>query len=221
MNISDGLISPLWLWLSHLIYWPVLLYAIYRAPWRHLSESESLHVLLGTTVGILMLWNLNAGVGTGPNLHLLGATLLTLMFGPQFALICLSLVLLGVTINDDSGWSSFALNALLAGVVPVWVSYQVFRIVDRYLPDNFFVYIFGCAFFGAALTMAAVGVVSTGVLGLADVYTVKYLLRNYLPFFLLMLFPEGFVTGMLMTLLVVYRPQWVSTFSDERYIKNK
>jgi uncharacterized membrane protein len=221
VNLSDGLISPLWLWLGHLIYWPLLLHAIYRAPWRHLSESESLHVLLGATVGVLVLWNLNAGVEAGLNLHLLGATLLTLMFGRQFALICLSLVLLAVTVNNASGWSTFALNAVVVGVLPVWVSYRVFRAVDRYLPNNFFVYIFGCAFFGAALSMATVGVVSTGVLGLADVYTVKYLLRNYLPFFILMLFPEGFVTGMLMTLLVVYRPQWVSTFSDERYIKNK
>jgi uncharacterized membrane protein len=29
---------------------------------------------------------------------------------------------------------------------------------------------------------------------------------------------EAMLTGMLVTLAVVYRPQWVATFDDERYI---
>lgn len=221
MNLTDGLFPPLWLWLGHLVYWPALVWAIVRAPWRHVRESESLHVLLGTTVGVIVLWNLSAGVDAGLNLHLLGVTLLTLMFGWEFALMCISLVLLAVTVNHHAGWSAFALNAVLLGVLPAWVSYGIARFVYLWLPHNFFVYIFGCAFFGAAITMATVGLVSTGVLGLADVYSFKYLTRYYLPFFLLMLFPEGFITGMIITLLVAYRPEWVTTFSDAQYIKNK
>jgi len=29
---------------------------------------------------------------------------------------------------------------------------------------------------------------------------------------------EAFISGMLVTVMVVWRPQWVATFSDERYL---
>jgi uncharacterized membrane protein len=32
---------------------------------------------------------------------------------------------------------------------------------------------------------------------------------------------EAVLTGMLATLLVVYKPEWVATFDDARYIRNK
>jgi uncharacterized membrane protein len=35
------------------------------------------------------------------------------------------------------------------------------------------------------------------------------------------MFPEAFVTGMLITIFVVYHPDWVKTFDDDRYIKGK
>ena len=37
-------------------------------------------------------------------------------------------------------------------------------------------------------------------------------------FIIVMLFPEGFLNGMLMTILVVYRPEWVSSFDDREYL---
>jgi len=40
----------------------------------------------------------------------------------------------------------------------------------------------------------------------------------YVPLFM---FPDAFVTGMLPGALVIYRPDWVVTFNDERYIAGK
>jgi uncharacterized membrane protein len=37
----------------------------------------------------------------------------------------------------------------------------------------------------------------------------------------LLSWPEAFTTGLMLTLLVVYKPQWVSTFDDERYLNDK
>ena len=42
-----------------------------------------------------------------------------------------------------------------------------------------------------------------------------------LPFFPLMFFPEGFINGWLMTVLVAFRPHWVYSFADEDYINGK
>ena len=44
---------------------------------------------------------------------------------------------------------------------------------------------------------------------------------NYLVLSLLMLFMEGMLNGMTMTLLVIYKPQWVYTFYDKFYINKK
>ncbi len=220
MNIPDGLLPAVWLWLGHLIYWPLLLHALRVAPWYHLRDKESLHVLLGAIVAVLLIWTMQAGFAQGMNLHLLGATLLTLMFGWRFAFLCMSLVVLGSTMNGGGGWVAFPVNALLLGALPVLVSHVVYRFADRKLPNHFFVYIFLCAFFGAAIAMGSVGLLSSALLHLSGVYSFEYINYNYLRYFPLLMFPEAFITGMIMTLLVVYYPRWVSTFDDARYLKN-
>ena len=35
---------------------------------------------------------------------------------------------------------------------------------------------------------------------------------------MLLAWGEAFATGMLVTLMVVYKPEWVSTFDDARYL---
>lgn len=221
MNLPDALLSSLLVWTGHIGYWPILLFAMVKAPWYHLKDSESLHVWLGATVMLLLLWSIKAGIGAGLTLHLLGMTLFTLMFGWQFAIISVTLILIGTTINGGGGWDAFGVNGLVMGVLPIAVSHTIYRAVERHLPNNFFVYIFVSAFGGGALAMALVGVVSSVVLVVADAYTLEYLRQFYLPYYIMMLFPEAFITGMLMSLFVVYRPGWVSTFSDERYLVNK
>ena len=45
------------------------------------------------------------------------------------------------------------------------------------------------------------------------------LFGDYVPYLLYLAFAEGTLTGMVLTLAVVYRPQWVATFDDARYLK--
>lgn len=220
MNFPDGLLPAMWLWLGHLLYWPLLWHALRRAPWARMRGSQLLHVLMGAVVAILLVWTMQAGFVQGLKLHLLGATMLVLMFGWQFAFLAMSVVLLGSTINGHGGWWVFPLNGLLLVALPVLISQGIFRFADRWLPNHFFIYIFLCAFFGAAAAMGAVGLVSTAVLHWADVYSFEYIHYNYLRYFPLLMFPEAFITGMIMTVLVVYYPRWVSTFDDARYLKN-
>jgi uncharacterized membrane protein len=126
-----------------------------------------------------------------------------------------------VTFYGLSGWESFSVNGLLMGVLPVMASYLVYRLADSKLPNHFFIYIFVNAFIGAAIAMALTGLAASGLLALAGAYTADYLTSNYLPYFLLMGWSEALLSGMMLTLLVVYRPQWVATFDDARYIRNK
>jgi uncharacterized membrane protein len=110
---------------------------------------------------------------------------------------------------------------MVLAVFPPLVVDRVRWMVDRYLPGNFFVYVFVTAFFGAALTVMATGLFSCGLMWLADVYPVAVLTDDYLPYYFLLGFAEAWLNGALITLMVVYLPHWVGTFDDQRYLLHK
>ena len=113
-------------------------------------------------------------------------------------------------------------NVLITGVIPVVITVSIWRIVDRYLPDNLFVFIFVCGFFGAALAALGAGLAGLGLvmLGAVDPEAV-YLAREYALFLPLLMPSEAFITGMLLSILMVYHPHWVATFDSHRYIDTK
>lgn len=221
MNLPEGLLAGEWLLAAWLLFIPLVLHALWQAPWRRLAESEQLNVWLGTIVVLMLLWSLKAGIKPGLSLHLLGTTLFALAFGPHLAFVGLSLVLAGVSLNGGAGWAEFAANALLMGGVGVLVTQAVLRFNERFLPQQCFVYIFANGFFGAALTLLATGTSVSLLLSLAGVYSLEYVLSEYLPYVLLLAFAEAWLSGMVVTLFIIYRPDWVSTFDDARYLRDK
>lgn len=172
-------------------------------------------------VVLTLIWSLKAGVKPGLSMHLLGATIFTLCFGRQLAFIGLSLVMVGITLNGAAGYLAYALNALLLAGLAVVVSQAMFNFVNRCLPTHFFVFIFANGFFASALTIIAVGMASTLFMGLADVYDFDYLTSEYLPYFVLLGFSEAWLSGMILTIFVIYRPNWVSSFDDSLYLAKK
>ncbi|MEQ8493572.1 MAG: energy-coupling factor ABC transporter permease, partial [Gammaproteobacteria bacterium] len=149
------------------------------------------------------------------------ATLATLAFGWQFAIIVLGMVL-GVTVlAGDSDWRAAGLNGCINVVVPVAVSYLWARCSETRLPRHLFVYIFSAGFFGAMLAVAATALTAGSVLWLADLMAPRPLFGNYLPASLLLLFPEAFLTGGMVTLAAVYRPHWLVSYDDRRFIDGR
>jgi uncharacterized membrane protein len=221
MYLPADAFSPVWLWSAHLLYWLLLGHALWRAPWYHLRDRSAQHVLFGMTVAVVVLWTIHAGIGQAPPIHLLGATVLTLMFGWQFALLAMSIVLLGNLLASGAPLSGYPLYALVLAALPVHFIASLYRVVDRHLPNHFFVYIFINAFFGAALSMALVSIAMALMYLLAAGFAFDILWQHYLQYGLLLMFPEAFISGMCMTIFVAYKPQWVSSFNDERYLKNK
>lgn len=221
MNLPDNLLAAGWLWAGHGLYTLALIYSLRFAPWRRLRRADQLHLWLGSIVTLLVLWNIRTGIQPGLNFHMLGATALTLMFGPELAVIGMSLVLLGTTLAGFSGVWTFSLNALVMGVLPVAISHAVYRLADTRLPNHLFVYVFVNGFFGGALAMAATGLAATTLLAVSGAYPASYLYGEYLPFFVLLGWSEALLTGMAVTLMVVYRPAWIVTFDDARYLRNK
>lgn len=221
MNLPDNLLSAGWYWTGQGLFALVLFWAIRTAPWRKLKDVGPLNMWLGTCVVLMALWSVKTGIKPGLNFHLLGATAMTLMFGPQLALLGIAIVLAAVTLAGMSGWQGYGWNALIMGALPVAVSYGIYWLADRKLPNHLFVYIFLNAFFGGALAMAATGLGGTLLLQLSGAYLPAYLYHDYLPYFILMAWSEAVTTGMAITLMAVYRPSWLSTFDDARYLKRK
>jgi uncharacterized membrane protein len=118
-------------------------------------------------------------------------------------------------------WASLPLNIVLMGAVPVAVSWGILRAVERWLPTHLFVYLFVAALFGGAAALLATGLAASALLGAAGVYSFDYLGTEYIPWFLLMGWAEAFTTGAAITLMVVYRPEWVATFDDARYLHGR
>ncbi|CAL94318.1 conserved hypothetical membrane protein [Azoarcus olearius] len=191
------------------------------APWGRLRDSSQLNLLLGFAVGLTLVWSLKAGVKPGLNLHMLGAMAAALTFGPQLGIVVLALALTGITLNGSVEWQAWPINFVLMAVVPVLVAARLHKWVERWLPAHFFVFIFVSGFVGAALAVLVQGCVASVALVLGGAYTADFLLSEYLPFFLLLGFSEAWISGAVVTLLVVYRPGWVATFDDRRYLNGK
>jgi uncharacterized membrane protein len=225
MNFPEGLFSDGWTFGAYVPLALVWLWCLWTAPWKRLADSGQLHVWLGTIVILILMWSMKAGVRPGLNMHLLGATMFTLMFGRQLAIVGLSVVLAAITLNSaDSGsigWWPYALNALMMIAVPVSIAWGILRAVERWLPSHFFVYIFVASFFGAALNTVLTGLVATLLLGMTDVYPMDMLFGDFFLSYILLAFAEAWLTGAAVTLMVVYYPDWVGTFDDRRYLWKK
>jgi uncharacterized membrane protein len=221
MNIPDHLVPAGWLIGAAFIALPLLLAALLRAPWAELRRPEHLHLWLGASVFLLALWQVKTGIRPGLNFHLLGMTGLCLMFGPCLALLSGTLLLLAITLWGDAGWQALPLNLCLMVILPVLISHAIYRSSDRFLPNHVFLYIFIDAFFTAGLAMALTGLAICTVLAESGAYPWSYLTDNYLAYYLFMAWGEALLTGMGVTLMVVYKPEWLVSFDDDRYIKGK
>lgn len=221
MNLTDELLGETWYWAAWAVWIPVFAQCVLRAPWRRLQDAEHLNVWLGMIVFLTLVWSMKAGVRPGLTFHLLGANLFALVVGPRLAFVGLSLVTLGITVNGAAGPLSFAANALLLGGCGVAISQYLSTWLLRVLPSNFFIYVFINGFMVAGVTVIGIGALSTLLFGLGEVYPWEYLLKEYSPYFILLAFSEAWLSGMVLTLLVVYRPQWVVSFDDSRYLSDK
>jgi uncharacterized membrane protein len=218
MNVTGAALPVAWYWLALPVLGGLLVHAVLGAPWRRLRDPSVLNAWLGSIVALFVLWTIRAQVQPGLAFHLLGATATTLMFGPRLALVALSLVAVATAVSGGIEPLTVPLNLLILAAVPIAVTRVVMRGTGHWLPRHLFVYIFGNAFFGAALAMFATGLAAGALLaagGRAGGPGPDYLLSCFL-----LSSAEAFMTGGAITLLVVYRPGWVTTFDDTRYLGN-
>ena len=64
------------------------------------------------------------------------------MFRWQAALMSNAIIVLGITLTSQADFQAFAMNAILTGLIPIGISHIFWRINERFLPANYFIYIF-------------------------------------------------------------------------------
>ncbi len=220
MNFPDTVLPQSLLWPANILALALLGECLWHAQWRTLAKSGMQHLWLASCVGLMLLWSIKAGVKPGLNFHLLGATILTLMFGPRLAIIALAAVLTGVTMAGFGGWMSLGMNLLLMAMLPVLFSYTIYCQAHFKLPRHVFVYVFLDAFLAAWFAVILTAIAAAMVLSAAGTYPMAYLRHNYLIYFILIGWSEALLSGMGTMLMVAYKPEWLSTFSDKLYLKN-
>lgn len=221
MDLSIVVLPPMLAWSANVLSLLVLVAVALKTEWRRLAGVEGVNGWLLTVGFIAMIWAMRAEVSSGLNLHLSGAALFALLHGWRLAILGMTLVAVAMTLAGRIDPVNLGVQFFLAVLLPVSMAYGLFLLSEARLPRNFFVYIFGPAFFAPWLTTVAVALTTSGLLVSLGAHAWSELLDAFLPFYLILGFSEGFVTGFLLTLLVVYRPDWVYTFRDERYIKGK
>lgn len=200
----------------------VLLGAAWYFDWRTwLDDKTRHHLCFGAAIALVPLWMLQAGVKPGLEVHFLGLTTLALLLGWRMGIMmsCLSLVL--VTAFGFESWSMFGANLLLGAIVPLSASYLLFLLTYSYLYRHLFVYIFVAGFLSAAFTIALKFLLFSVFYLWTDQYTWQVVFDNYLSVLPLLLLPEALLNGMAITVLVVFKPDWLRTYRDRDYIINK
>ncbi|WP_136255106.1 energy-coupling factor ABC transporter permease [Onishia niordana] len=223
MTFAESILAPWMLVLCGVLSLLVLIYSALGYPWRSLlADSGQQHRLMAAAVAIVLLWQLRAQAVDWLSLHLVFTALLTLVFRAPPALAVNLVVNVAMVAIGKVAWPLLGVNVLISGVIPAWVTGWVWRCVDRSLPDSLPVFLFVCGFFGVALATLVAGLATVGIvfLGNSDPQA-WFLVREYALFLPLLMPAEAFISGMLLSLLLVYHPHWVATFNAHRYIDTK
>ncbi|MGB3726726.1 MAG: energy-coupling factor ABC transporter permease [Glaciecola sp.] len=205
-----------------LIFISFVLLTCKRTNFRTIINSKKhQHIIFGFTTLVFVLWLFRVSIYDGLIIHFLGLTMLALVLGFRWSIISASFVLMCATLIGNESWAMLGVNGIFGVLLPIAITYGIFMLVFHRVERNLFVYLFLCAFFPGAITIAAKMLLFSGYFYVEGMYTWDVLSYNYTNMTWLMVFPEAFFNGFGMTCLIVYKPDLVYTFDDKFYIEGK
>ena len=179
-----------------------------------LLKQPLVQQLLAATVCILMvLWQLKGQLPGSPPIHFLGVTCLVLVLGLRLSLLVVPIALFmpmpllvllksqQLTVDQLLIWQWLC---LLFAVIQ---SYLVLLLSQKWLPRQLFVVIFVGGFFNSILSsISYLILMALGFYWFTDTTSFSI---DYLMITPLLAFPEGLLNGMTLTMLLVFKPQWL------------
>ena len=218
--ISAQVLSGTTLSLGWLGYVPLLAWAASQVRWVELlADRRRQHLLFGTVFCLFALWLVRRDFDTGVAYHFLGMTAVTLLLDWPLAVLGGFMAQLGLLVLGRQDLAALGVNGLLLVGLPVLITEVCALVVERAQPRNLFVYIFCSGFFTAALTVLVCVPVALGLLWLDGRFALPEWLGDFVGYLWLMMFPEAFINGMVISALVVFCPDWLETFNRTRYLQ--
>lgn len=218
--IDSSILSELTLTIGWGIYAPILLWAIFNAPWVELfSDQRKQHLLFGTVFCLCLLWMIRKDFPSGISFHFIGMTAVTLLLNWPLAIVAGLIAQVSLSVLGKQDLLSFGLNGVLVTLVPVLIAHICAEWVERLKPENLFVYIFCSGFFPAAITAIFCCFMGMGLLWIDGIYAFPPWVSEFIGMLLLVAFPEAFINGTIITALVVFKPEWLETFNRTRYLQ--
>jgi len=183
-----------------------------------ITDKKCQHLVFGSAASVFILWMIRTGIYEGLSVHFLWLSALPLLLGFRWAVFSATLALLGVTLFGKESIEMLGVNFLLGVLAPIALTYGVYSLTFHKLPRHIFIYIFLCAFIPGALTIGLKMLAFSGYFYIDGLYSWPVIADNYLILTTLMMFPEAMFNGMTITLFIIYKPEWVYTFSDKLYL---
>ena len=169
----------------------------------------------------LALPHMAGGIVEGLSFYPLLTGLSALMFGFRYSLLIALMTQLLNVLAGLGHFDTLGLSIWATHLIPTLWILTFLALAQRVWQRNLFVYVLVNGFFGAAFAVVFSQLFCVLSLMALGAFEWSYLSRYFLPFGLMMTFPEGFITGAFLTMLVLYRPEWLYTFRDSVYQMSK
>lgn len=191
-----------------------LLVALSLRPWRMLQGALFTPALAAVAL-LPWVWLLPQKMPQGLQIQLSGACLLMLMLGWPLAVLVLALVAVVVWFAGQLDVDAVLSQWIWVGLVPATLALGIGAVLRRWLPPNPFVYTLGRGFLGTAASVFLSG----AIMVLLHRLTGGPMLEHAIVGRWLMAWGDAFLTGMFSAIFVAFVPQWLATWSDQRYLR--
>lgn len=188
--------------------------ALALRPWRALGPSGPPWPWLAWAAVMPLLWTSDRLVQIPAAQPLSGACLLMLMTGWPLAVLTLVVVAAATAWLGGLGLDDTLHRLLWLGLVPATFGVLIGAMIRAWLPRHLMVYILGRGFLATALSGVLAGLIATQVegprLGLS---LPEMMLGRGLA-----AWGDAMLSGMLVSIFVAFRPEWLSTYHDRIYL---
>ena len=219
MNLSAEVLTPWLMAIGWLLYLCTLGASIYYAPFKAVArDPRKQHFVFAGTLILAFFWMLEINLTAVLSIHPLLVTAAVLIFGWSLTLLMGSVALLALSFFGRSDLVAFPINAIVTVVIPACVTWLMLRQVSRARFQNIFLYILGAGFAGAALSVVVCCLAAGVLFSIINSPLLPTVELNSWPLLLLLMFPEGFINGTLVSATTVFLPHLVKTFDEDRYL---
>lgn len=204
----------------------IFLVGVFKSRDGVLLEPRLRNIFISCILLLALAWNIRAHLPNSNvdnfidlSFHFFGASLLVALFGFWSAITLLFIVALIGVFSISGDLVEATRHYVMVSVVPALFAYGVIKAVQKFLPKHLFILILGNGYLAAFISTFLTGLL---IFGLQQVFDItSFGTSDPLGWFLGLLvlsFMEGSLSGMLLAILLVYRPQWVSTYREEQYM---